>query len=169
MLERIDMDVINMPREIILVANGVLPIAPLPNAAFAFGGASVRNAFAGRRLRDKADLIRRQRGAKCLSAAGSVQIAWRRSASTATASIVNGYVRRVSRNTSRKRRSVASATAAPALRQIIGKKEAAPARKLRRMRSCRQDPMVARRQYGAVAFTVGSEAEPSVLLDQVMG
>jgi hypothetical protein len=41
MLGRIDMDVINMPREIILVANGVLPIAPLPDASFALGGAAV--------------------------------------------------------------------------------------------------------------------------------
>ncbi|MDB5579983.1 MAG: hypothetical protein JWR80_5159 [Bradyrhizobium sp.] len=35
------MDGTNMPREIILVVNGVLPIAPLPDAAFAFGVAAI--------------------------------------------------------------------------------------------------------------------------------
>ena len=41
MLGRVDMDVIDMPREIVLVANRMLPVAPLPDAAFAFGGAAV--------------------------------------------------------------------------------------------------------------------------------
>jgi hypothetical protein len=40
MLDRVDMDVIDMTREIVLIANGTLPIAPLPDAAFAFGGAA---------------------------------------------------------------------------------------------------------------------------------
>ena len=37
----VDMDVIDMMRKIVLVANGVLPIAPLSDAAFALGGAAV--------------------------------------------------------------------------------------------------------------------------------
>jgi hypothetical protein len=43
MLDRVDMNVIDVAPEIILVANGVLPIAPLPDAVFALGGAAVRN------------------------------------------------------------------------------------------------------------------------------
>jgi hypothetical protein len=34
MLDRIDMDVIDMAHEIILIANGMFPIAPLPDTAF---------------------------------------------------------------------------------------------------------------------------------------
>jgi hypothetical protein len=41
MLDRVDMDVIDMTREIVLIANGMLPTAPLPDTAFAFGGAAV--------------------------------------------------------------------------------------------------------------------------------
>src|ERR1700694_5734250 len=41
MLDRVDMDVIHMTREIVLIANGMLPIAPLPDATFAFGGTAV--------------------------------------------------------------------------------------------------------------------------------
>jgi hypothetical protein len=37
-LDRVDMDVIHMTREIVLIANGMFPIAPLPDATFAFGG-----------------------------------------------------------------------------------------------------------------------------------
>jgi hypothetical protein len=41
MLDRVDMDIIHMTGKIVLVADGMLPIAPLPDAAFAFGGATV--------------------------------------------------------------------------------------------------------------------------------
>src|SRR6202047_1304740 len=41
MFYRVDMDIIHMTRQILLVADGMLPIAPLPDAAFAFGGATV--------------------------------------------------------------------------------------------------------------------------------
>jgi hypothetical protein len=41
MLDRVDMDVIQMTRKIVLVANGVLPITSLPDAALAFGGTTV--------------------------------------------------------------------------------------------------------------------------------
>jgi hypothetical protein len=40
------MNVVDVTREIALVANGVFPIAPLPDAAFALGGTAFRNAFA---------------------------------------------------------------------------------------------------------------------------
>jgi len=41
MLDRVDMNVIDVSREIIVIANDMLPIAPLPDAAFAFGGAAL--------------------------------------------------------------------------------------------------------------------------------
>jgi len=40
MLDRVDMDVIDTTREIVLIANGNAP-NPLPDTAFAFGGAAV--------------------------------------------------------------------------------------------------------------------------------
>jgi hypothetical protein len=36
-LDRVDVDVVDMTSEVALVSNGVLPIAPLPDAAFSFG------------------------------------------------------------------------------------------------------------------------------------
>jgi hypothetical protein len=39
-LDRVDMDVIHMTREVVLIAYGMLSVAPLPNSAFAFGGAT---------------------------------------------------------------------------------------------------------------------------------
>ena len=33
MLDRIDMNIIDMTRDIVVIANGVLPIAPLPTCA----------------------------------------------------------------------------------------------------------------------------------------
>jgi hypothetical protein len=46
MLDRVDMNVIGVTGEIVVIADSVLPIAPLPDAALAFGGAakSVRRA-----------------------------------------------------------------------------------------------------------------------------
>ena len=40
-LHRVDVNVIDMPHEIVPVTNCMLPIASLPNATFAFGGAAV--------------------------------------------------------------------------------------------------------------------------------
>ena len=40
MLDRVDMNIIGMTGEIVIVADGMLPIATLPDAAFAFGGAA---------------------------------------------------------------------------------------------------------------------------------
>lgn len=47
MLDRIDVDVVDVTGEIIFITNGVLPIAPLPYAAFALGGPALGNSFAG--------------------------------------------------------------------------------------------------------------------------
>jgi len=41
MLNRVDMDIIHMTRKIVLIADGVLPITTLPDAALAFGGTTV--------------------------------------------------------------------------------------------------------------------------------
>jgi hypothetical protein len=46
MLDRIDVNVIDVTGEVALVSNGVLPIAPLPDATFALGGAAIGNSFA---------------------------------------------------------------------------------------------------------------------------
>jgi hypothetical protein len=43
---RVDMNVFDMPREIVFVADQVLPILPLPDAALAFGDAAGRTLFA---------------------------------------------------------------------------------------------------------------------------
>ena len=45
MLDRIEMDVIAVPLTIVLVTQCVLPVSPLPNAAFAFGLATLRTSF----------------------------------------------------------------------------------------------------------------------------
>ena len=49
-LDRIEMNVIDMPREIAFIAERVLPIAPLPQAALAFAGTARRNTFVGRQV-----------------------------------------------------------------------------------------------------------------------
>ena len=38
MLDRIDMDVIDVTRQIVLIANRMLPVAPLPDATLASSG-----------------------------------------------------------------------------------------------------------------------------------
>ena len=48
MFDGVDVDVIDVTHEIALVANGMLPIAPLPDAPFALAGTAVGNPFAGR-------------------------------------------------------------------------------------------------------------------------
>ena len=48
MFDWVDMDVVDVTGEIVLVANGMLPLAPLPDATLAFGGAAIGNPFAFR-------------------------------------------------------------------------------------------------------------------------
>jgi hypothetical protein len=48
MLDRADVDVVDMTRKVALVANGVLPVTPLLDAAFAPGSTALGNSFAGR-------------------------------------------------------------------------------------------------------------------------
>ena len=40
MLQRIDVDMIDVTHEVVLIANGVLPIAALPDSALALGGSA---------------------------------------------------------------------------------------------------------------------------------
>src|SRR5947208_5000022 len=47
MLDRIDMDVIDVTPKIVLIADRMLPITPLPDAALALRGAASRNRLAG--------------------------------------------------------------------------------------------------------------------------
>jgi hypothetical protein len=46
MLDRIDMDVLDVPCQIVLITNRVLPITSLPDPALALGGAAGRNGLA---------------------------------------------------------------------------------------------------------------------------
>ena len=41
MLHRVDVNIIDVTREIVRVANGMFPIAPLPDATLGFGGTAV--------------------------------------------------------------------------------------------------------------------------------
>ena len=63
MFRRIVMDVINMPLEIGIITNGVLPIAALPDAFFGFAILLIDRFFAAGMPREKLDLKRLQRAA----------------------------------------------------------------------------------------------------------
>ena len=76
-LDRVDVDVVDMTSEVALVSKGVLPIAPLPDAAFSFGHTAMDIRSPAGSWREKPVLIRRQRVAKSASPGGIVQIAWR--------------------------------------------------------------------------------------------
>jgi hypothetical protein len=75
-LYRVEVGIIEMPREIVLVAQRMLPIPPLPNPALAFWRRGWRRSvqlganYAKNRLS-----VRRQRVAKSASPSGRVQIA----------------------------------------------------------------------------------------------
>jgi hypothetical protein len=77
MLYRIEVKVVHVPRKIALVAQRMFPVAPLPDAALAFGRAvaEIRPPLGG--LRENAALINRQRSGKSASPSGKVQMAWR--------------------------------------------------------------------------------------------
>src|SRR5215471_10875153 len=54
MLNGVDMDVVDVTREVAFIPNRMLPIPPLPNAAFALGGAASGNPFtAGEPARER--------------------------------------------------------------------------------------------------------------------
>ena len=76
-LHRIEVDVIEVPRKIVRVAQRMLPISPLPDPALGFGGTAGGDRFTRGKAREKPLLIRRQRVAKSASPSGRVQIAWR--------------------------------------------------------------------------------------------
>jgi hypothetical protein len=77
MLNRIDMDVVDVTPKIVFIADRVLPITPLPDATLPLGGTASRNRLAGCEIARKVDLISRQRVAKSRSPSGIVQTAWR--------------------------------------------------------------------------------------------
>jgi len=51
MFDRVEVDVIEAPHKIGLVAQGMLPIPPLPNPTLAFAGAAGRDPLAPRQTR----------------------------------------------------------------------------------------------------------------------
>ena len=71
MFDRIDVDVVDVTGEIIFITNGVLPVTPLPNTAFALS--EIRSPAGTRR--ENPVLINRQRVAKSASPSGIVQTA----------------------------------------------------------------------------------------------
>jgi len=75
MFHRIVVVVIRVPREILFIAQGVLPKAPLPNAAFGFARALAETRSPAGSPCEKTDLISRQRNAKSTSPSANVQIA----------------------------------------------------------------------------------------------
>jgi hypothetical protein len=77
MLYRIEVNGIAMPFEIDLVTQGVLPVASLPDATFAFGVATWRTRLTTRNTSRELVLISLQHVAKSASPEGRVQIVWR--------------------------------------------------------------------------------------------
>jgi len=56
MLDRVDMDVVDVTCEIVLVADRMLPKSALPNTSLAFGKSAVRNMFVRGQIARKARL-----------------------------------------------------------------------------------------------------------------
>ena len=77
MLDRIDMDVIDVTPKIVLIADRMLPITPLPDARSLFAARLAETGSPAARLRENVDLISRQRVAKSRSPSGSDQTACR--------------------------------------------------------------------------------------------
>jgi len=73
--DRIEMNVVDVLCDIGFVAQGMLPITPLPNPAFAFSERLCEIRSPRSKVREKVDLIRRHRKAKSAFASGNVQIA----------------------------------------------------------------------------------------------
>ena len=88
MFDWIEMDVIEVPRKIILVAQRALPIAPLPNPTLTFAARLAEIRSPPGNACEKPLFIRRQRVAKSASPSGRVQTAWRWSGKITAASMV---------------------------------------------------------------------------------
>ncbi len=101
--DRIKMNVIDMAREILLVANGVFPKAPLPDAA---RSPLLRRLVDTRSVagndREKADLISRHRVEKSASSSGKRHIVCKWSGRTTIATVSNGCRVLVYRNAMRR-------------------------------------------------------------------
>ena len=101
-LHRIDMDVIYVPAMVVLVCDQVLPIAALPYAALALmRRRGERLSFFGM-LREKADLIWRQRVALSASPSGRRHRQCRWSGRIAIASMTKGRAECAARNAARR-------------------------------------------------------------------
>jgi hypothetical protein len=77
MLYRIEVNVIAMPFEIDLVTQGVLPVASLPEATFAFGVATWRTRLTTRNTSGELSLDQPPTRGESASPEGRVQIVWR--------------------------------------------------------------------------------------------
>ena len=90
MFDWVDMDIVDMALEISFVADGVLPVATLPDARSPFAARLAEMLSPPGMRRENADFINRQRVAKSASPSGSVQTVWKWSGSTTIASTVKG-------------------------------------------------------------------------------
>ena len=71
-LDRVDMNVVDVTGKIVFVANGVLPVAPLPDTAFTFSSTAPRNRLVGRRAARERRLDESPAGGKFCGALGKV-------------------------------------------------------------------------------------------------
>src|SRR5258705_11921805 len=90
MLDRVDMNVVDVTREIAFIANGMLPVAPLPDTAFTLGDTAVGNPFAGWEAARKRRFDQPPAVAKFASHSGMVHIVWRGLDRMTIAPLVNG-------------------------------------------------------------------------------
>ena len=90
MFHRIEMNVIDMAFKIGVGANGMLPIAALPDSFFPLAILLIDRDGAGPRPREKALLIKLQREEKSASPSGNTQSACRWSGKTQMAIVSNG-------------------------------------------------------------------------------
>jgi hypothetical protein len=101
-LYRVEVDVIEVSGEIPIIADRVLPVPPLPDAAFTAAAHRGRSRFGGGQGFPNAILIARQRSAKSGSPSGRVQRQCMWSGRTTHASMRNGARARACRTASRR-------------------------------------------------------------------
>lgn len=90
MLDRVVMNVINVAEKIVIIADGVLPVTPPPDALVAFFNVASRAQPRPGNPRENLLLMRLQRSGKLKSDAGTDQIACRWSGNTQMAMVSNG-------------------------------------------------------------------------------
>jgi hypothetical protein len=99
--EGVDVDVVDVPSEVVFVAYGVFPVTPLPDPVFALsirtqGGPAAMTALVNGLF------VRRQRLGVSVSFAGRVRMACRWSGRITMASMLNGAVTFVARKAARR-------------------------------------------------------------------